>query len=214
MNIYLLLTLVSGFCWSAVYVLIIIRGFRDKACGMPLFALGLNIAWEMIFGVGMGGGMNVQRVINIVWSVLDLAILAQAFMYGRKEFPARYRTYFPAWAALILVVSFGVIYAFSLEFPSVESQRQYLGAQYAAFLQNLVMSVLFISMLVRRQSTLGQSVGIAWFKLLGTLAPTLMVLLAGTSTLIVALGAAVLLFDGLYIWMLSRVPSHAIAENN
>jgi len=44
----LFLTILSGICWTAVYIELIRVGFRDKACGMPFWALGLNIAWEAI----------------------------------------------------------------------------------------------------------------------------------------------------------------------
>ena len=41
----LILVGISGICWTIVYIELIRNGFRDKACGMPLFALGLNIVW-------------------------------------------------------------------------------------------------------------------------------------------------------------------------
>jgi hypothetical protein len=44
---------------------------------------------------------------------------------------------------------------------------------YSAFAQNLMMSTLFITMLVRRNNVQGQAMYIAIFKWLGTLAPTI-----------------------------------------
>ena len=38
------LTVLSGVCWTVVYLDLIRLGLRDKTCGMPLFARGLNIA--------------------------------------------------------------------------------------------------------------------------------------------------------------------------
>ena len=47
--IYTVLTIVSGIFWTIAYINIIYRGFKDKACGMPLMVLGLNWSWEFIF---------------------------------------------------------------------------------------------------------------------------------------------------------------------
>lgn len=44
-----ILIIISGICWSAVYVDSIRTGFKQKTYCMPLFALGLNIAWEGIY---------------------------------------------------------------------------------------------------------------------------------------------------------------------
>ena len=57
------LTLTSGISWTIVYLTIIYRGFKDKTCGMPFFALALNIAWEFIFSFLFGGGFSLQLVI-------------------------------------------------------------------------------------------------------------------------------------------------------
>lgn len=43
------LIVISGICWSAVYVDCIRIGFKQKTYCMPLFALGLNIAWEGLY---------------------------------------------------------------------------------------------------------------------------------------------------------------------
>lgn len=44
-----LLIVTSGICWSIVYIECIRIGFKEKTYCMPLFALGLNIAWEGIY---------------------------------------------------------------------------------------------------------------------------------------------------------------------
>ena len=43
------LTLVSGLCWTLVYILIIVRSYQDKTYGMPYWALAFNFSWEFIF---------------------------------------------------------------------------------------------------------------------------------------------------------------------
>lgn len=81
---------------------------------------------------------------------------------------------------------------------------------YAAFLQNLLMSVLFIGMLVQRGNGEGQSLTIAVSKWLGTLAPTLLFGILGAegfdgpSPLILTLGIFCSVFDLIYIGMLAQ----------
>jgi hypothetical protein len=74
---------------------------------------------------------------------------------------------------------------------------------YAAFIQNLMMSWLFIVMLNNRKSMAGQSVYIAVFKLLGTAAPT--IIYGAESTFILFLGASCFVADLIYLLLLLRL---------
>ena len=176
------LTLTSGMCWTLVYIDIILRGFKDKTYGMPLFALAFNIAWEFIFGFVKPGDLSLQKAVNVIWFCFDAVILVTYFKYGRKEFPKSLEKYFIPWSLLAFSVGLAVIYFADLEFEG------YWGAAYSAFTQNLMMSVLFIAMLVRRGNVDGQSMYIAIFKWLGTLAPTIQGYATSGSKLILALG--------------------------
>lgn len=66
------------------------------------------------------------------------------------------------------------------------------------------MSALFIDRLFKQQELAGQSFGIALFKMLGTLAATL-VLLTGYSTFLQLTGLVCFLLDVLYIVLLYRL---------
>jgi hypothetical protein len=77
----------------------------------------------------------------------------------------------------------------------------YWGAIYSAFAQNLIMSILFIAMLVRRDNVEGQSMYIALFKWLGTLAPTIQFYGQTGSHLVLALGIGCFVYDVIYIGM-------------
>jgi hypothetical protein len=111
---------------------------------------------------------------------------------------------FIAWSVLGLITAFAVQYAFRREFGIGK------GASYSAFLQNLLMSVLFIAMLARRGSRKGQSLTIAINKWIGTLAPTILYGALGEgsfprgSFLILTLGIFCSIFDLIYIWLLAR----------
>ncbi len=190
------LTLVSGICWTLVYLELINRGFRDETCGMPYFALAFNIAWEFIYAFLIYQGFPLQRVVNVVWFALDLGILYTYFRYGREDFPKAYAGYFIPWSLLVLAVAFGTLYFAGRELPGTR------GGTYSAFAQNLMMSILFIAMVVRRDNVQGQSMYIAIFKWLGTLAPTILIYLATGSRLVLVLGIAIFLYDVAYIIML------------
>jgi hypothetical protein len=197
-TLVLALTLVSGISWTVVYLDIINRGFRDRTYGMPLFALAFNIAWEFIFGFLVGDGIGIQRIVNVTWFVLDAIIVVTYFRYGRREYPATVQRWFIPWSVTAFVVAFVILFATNLEFPD------FWGARYSAFAQNLLMSILFIAMLVGRNGVRGQSMFIAIFKWLGTLAPTIQVFGQTGSRLILVLGVAIFVYDVIYIAMLYR----------
>ncbi|MEA4812087.1 MAG: hypothetical protein VB108_05925 [Anaerolineaceae bacterium] len=194
---YMILSALSGICWSFVYVAIILKNYQDKTCGMPLFALTFNVAWELIFGVFTPGSISIQKGVNIIWSLLDLVIVFQYFKYAKKEFPKQYSKHFTLWSITAFISAFAIIIAFSREFSGFK------GAQYAAYLQNLAMSILFIDMLLRRNSVHGQSMLIAVFKMVGTLCPTLMVIFSKGSHLLITLGAVIFVFDLIYLLLLN-----------
>ncbi len=125
------------------------------------------------------------------------------FRYGRQLFPKNLRPHwFMVWSLLGLVTAFIVQYGFVAEFWLIG------GRAYAAFLQNLLMSILFIGMLIQRGSSDWQSLLIAVNKWLGTLAPTILfdVLGAerftGPNAFILALGLLCGVFDLIYIAIL------------
>jgi hypothetical protein len=206
-TIKLVLTLFSGICWTVVYIDGIRLGFKDQSYAIPFYALALNISWELLQTFyGLQSTLSVQTVINAVWFLFDIGILFTYFKYGRKYFSRNLPPIaFVGWSLLGLFTAFWVEFAFIREFGVAVS------AGYSAFLQNLLMSVLFIDMLVRRGSREGQSLTIAVNKWLGTLAPTLLFGIIGDggfpngSFLILVLGILCSVFDLIYIWLLSRM---------
>src|ERR1044071_2365493 len=192
-KIRVLLTVISGVCWTIVYIQGIRIGFRDKSYAIPFYALALNFAWELLYtfyGFRING-LNVQNVFSAVWLTFDVGILYTYFKFGRKYFPPldivaqtsvcdstgahrlksvpqKSKSAFIAWSVLALFTAVLIQYAIRREFGVAK------GAGYSAFLQNLLMSILFITMLVRRGGREGQSLMIAINKWIGTLAPTIL----------------------------------------
>jgi hypothetical protein len=206
-TIKLVLTLVSGICWTVVYIDGIRLGIRDNSYAIPFYALAFNISWELLQTFyGFRSTLSVQTVINAVWFLFDAGILFTYFKYGRKYFSRKLPPgAFIGWSLLGLITAFCVEFAFIREFGVA------VGAGYSAFLQNLLMSVLFIDMLVKRGSREGQSLAIAVNKWLGTLAPTLLFGIIGDggfpngSFLILVLGILCSAFDLIYIRLLFRI---------
>jgi len=195
-----ILILVSGLCWTLVYIKGIRLGIRDQSYAIPFYALALNLSWELLHTYfGFRIAIDLQTIINAVWFLFDVGILYTYFRYGKRYFPANLAYWFVPWSILGLFTAFWVEFAFVKEFGI------FAGGTYAAFLQNLLMSVLFIGMLVRRGSTEGQSLTIAVSKWLGTLAPTIAFgMLGRPKPFVIIVGLLCSAFDLIYIWMLSR----------
>jgi hypothetical protein len=154
------LMIIGGLFWSITYILIIWRGFKEKTYGMPLAALCANISWEGIFSF-IYPHSPPQLYINYVWFLIDVVIVMQFVKYGISEFPSLPKKKFIAMLLFALATCFGLVFSITREF------NDWQGA-YAAFGQNLMMSVLFIVMLYNRNDLRGQSISIAVFKMLGT----------------------------------------------
>lgn len=205
-----ILLLFSGIAWGTVYIDAIRVGFRDKTYAIPFWAMALNLSWEVlhtILGFRLEGAA-LQVIINALWASFDLVILYTWFRFGRHHFPRQFeKRWFIPWSLLVISVAFILQYSFVAEFGI------YPGRAYAAFLQNLLMSLLFIDMLVRRASGDGQSMTIAISKWLGTLAPTILFGITGTDTfngpnrMLLLIGLLCSLFDLIYIVMLAKTMS-------
>ena len=152
--------IIGGIFWSITYILIIRQGYKDKTYSMPLAALCANISWEAIFSF-IHPHSPPQLYINYAWFILDVLIVFQFLKFGKSEFPNFSIKQFIASFVFALVLAFCSVLFISYEF------NDWKGA-YAAFGQNLMMSILFISMLVNRNSLRGQSIYVAVFKMLGT----------------------------------------------
>ena len=197
-----LLIIISGICWFIVYVDSIRTGFRQKTYCMPLFALGLNIAWEGIYAytdLFVRHTIGAQAIANTVWFLLDIFIVVTYLKYGREEMDSEMgKKWFVPWTALVLVSCVVLQALFIVEFGNVE------GEKYSAYLQNIAMSVAYLYMLSRRKSSKGQTMLIAVCKCIGTLTPTIFGTIEGNVFILVT-GVICFVFDVLYIYFLHRV---------
>jgi hypothetical protein len=196
---FTLLLLGSGLFWTATYLLIIRQSILDRTYGMPLVALCANISWEFIFSFLLPSS-GIQHIVNIIWFVLDVGILACFLRYGPGEFKDLSKWAFFTIFGLTLATSFGSVFLVTLELHD--------GGTYSAFGQNLMMSALFILMLYRRRSLRGQSISIAIGKLLGTALASLSFVLytaiSHHSVLLPFLYVSIFVYDVIYVAMVYR----------
>ncbi len=95
-------------------------------------------------------------------------ILYQFLRYGKDSFAG---TMLTRWVYPIFVVVLAGSY---LAVLSISFEFNDLNGKYAAFAQNLMMSILFIAMLLRRNNASGQSIYIAIFKMIGSIIPSIL----------------------------------------
>jgi hypothetical protein len=221
--------LLSGVFWLIAYILIIYRGFKDKSYGMPIVALCGNLAWEIIFGLGIERGCAASwstcpaAIIqgrNFIWMVFDFVILYTVLKYGRHYFNHPLVKKYFTWIVLGgVVAAFLVIYTIIQEFwirnawgvvvngqvPDFLPLTLQGGSYYTGFGLNVIMSVLFVVMILRRNNVDGQSFYIAFNKWLGTVAAYGFMLADGIQTPVVnVLYAIVFLFDVVYMVLVYR----------
>lgn len=197
-----ILVLISGVCWSAVYVDSIYLAFKQKTYCMPLFALGLNIAWEGLYSftdIFIRSSIDIQAIANAAWFCLDIVILVSYFKFAPAECKTEEerRTFVP-WTILALATCLVMQILFMVEFGDEE------GEKYSAFIQNIIMSICYLYMLKDRGSSLGQSRLIAVCKCIGTVTPTILGTLEGNMFILVT-GIICFIFDLIYIIQIWKV---------
>jgi hypothetical protein len=193
------LQITCGVLWTLVYLLIIWRNSLDKTLGIPTIALCANVSWEFIFSFIHPHSVP-QIYINYTWFLLDSIIVIQAVKYGDRDFPrnnnGKISKLFYMYLGLALSLSFCAILFITHEFNDWDGK-------YAAFGQNLMMSVLFVTMFIRHNNVAGQYFLIGVFKMIGTLLASIVFFNAfPMSSLLNFLYVAIFIFDGIYVVLL------------
>ena len=205
----ILLTIISGLFWIIVYEECIRLGFKQKTYCMPFFALALNLAWETVYPFSYiflnapppieGIVAPVQYVVNIIWLILDIIILYTYFKFGKKEWPKSIDIkLLTPWSVIAIICCFALQIVFIYEFGFV------MAIKYSAFLQNLLMSILFINLFAKRGSMKGQSILLAVSKWIGTLAPTILFGIVHFNLFVLVCGIFCSVFDLIYIGLLVK----------
>jgi hypothetical protein len=148
--------------WLIAYVFIIVRGFKDKTFAMPITGLCANISWEFIYAF-IYEPYDYANTFSIGWFLLDIPIAWQCYVYGTKDFKNEFiRKKFRLIFFFTLVTAFTIVLTCFYEF------KDFYGS-YTGHGINLMFSILYVAMLLRRNSIDGQSLYIAVSRSLGTL---------------------------------------------
>ncbi len=205
LDILLICQIGMGLFWIITYLLVIYKGWKDKKYGMPMVAICANIAWEFIFTF-LYPQNDLQQLITLTWLILDVVILMQFLRFA----PPEYRRIL---SKKLLYASFLVTLIFSMfMILGIIHQFQDFEGKYAAFLQNLMMSGLFIGLLLRRGNLDGQSMGIAVCKMIGTLFAAVGFYLYFRTPLITIISMATLFYDCLYILLIYQMKRKLVAK--
>lgn len=148
----LVLRLMCGGFWMISYSIAIYKGIKEKSYAMPFFSLCLNISWEMLYFkkvINGGDGGLIWIIIDSIWLILDAGILITYFLYGKKYYPDKLKKYFWGFSIFQLIIAMLIMNEFYTTYPFHAKIN-------AGFVINIVMSMLFIDMLVKRNGKEGQ----------------------------------------------------------
>ncbi len=195
--------------WIVAYVLIIRQGFKDRTYGIPMLCIALNFTWEFIYAVDFPFPKTLVEILRWAWLLCDIVIVYQLFRYGREgqTIPPLKRYFYPICIAMFISAYVGQL-AFHY------SLHDKYGVQ-DAYMINLVMSMLFVSMYFARPRGEGLSVGAAWAKMLGTgilsLGSILMIKNDGwlKNSFMIYLYVTIFVFDVTYVVLLHQTRSAA-----
>ena len=74
-------TAMSGILWSASYILLARKAFKDKSYGMPIYSLCLNITCECVYGFIYGPDFF-NQMIYAQWMIVDVFLLVATIKFG------------------------------------------------------------------------------------------------------------------------------------
>ena len=193
------------------YIIIIYKSFKDKACGMPLFALALNLAWEFTFSfIHPPENLLMARIMFILWLILDLIILYTFLKYGYENLKCKNlitKKELNIFTILAILFSIIFIILFVNDISILYKNSIVQASGFIANLQNLIMSILFVNMILNRGNTLGQSIFIAIFKWIETLAIAILKfsnMLPSTNTELFII-MLIQVFDIIYIHLICKI---------
>ena len=196
----IVLRLMGGGFWMISYSIAIYKGIKDKSYAMPFFALCLNISWEILYFkkvLNGGDGGLLWIVMDSIWLILDSGILITYFLYGKKYYPDKLKNYFWVFSIFQLIIAMLIMNEFYINYPFHAKIN-------AGFFINIVMSMLFIDMLIKRNGKEGQSIILAITKFIGTLIATILsgFCFGAVNRISLVLGGISAVVDIIYIYLL------------
>lgn len=189
----------SGVLWVVAYLLIIRRGFKDSSYGMPFAPLCINLSYEATFGFIFPDAPPMNYA-NQAWLLIDFVIFYQFIRFGRAEFERLLPgVWFLPMLGLSLLLAFCGVLAVTIEFDDWHGS-------YTGWGDQLLISISYIWLLLRRGSVAGQSVYILLARSLGTivLIPAQMIQGPADSVYLGFVYVSFIVLDAVYFALLIR----------
>ena len=158
--------------WTATYIEVIRKSFKDRAYGIPFPNTCLNFSWEVIFSFDLMGGLPdfvfPLRYGHLFWLIPNSFNVFQTWKFGPgMQHTDWMRTHFHKLFLVTFALSFTLLYSFH------QYAHDVFGVA-SSWLIHVFMSWLFIRMLIDRRNDIagdntirGMSVRAAYFKLIG-----------------------------------------------
>ena len=196
------LIVASALLWTGVYIEIIRRLYKDHAPSMPWVCLCMNFSWEFQFAFLVPYPEPITRWGIYLWVLFDAVMYILDLKYGKmffaKRFPG-YGKYYYFLKVFLFVVIFISILMMNPQWPTLPDSPMF-----AAYLMNAIMSMVFCTHIFHKETIEGLSIWVAWFKFLGTLAPTIIgIYWMPGQYFVYCLAFICALFDIIYIYLLT-----------
>ena len=104
----------SGALWTTTYILMFLRSRADRTYSMPLFALAVNVSWELVMGFYVAEAW-LETYVICIWLLIDMGLVYNVLLNGPSEWahtPIVARNLGKIWLGMMVWCSVG-FYAFS-----------------------------------------------------------------------------------------------------
>ena len=178
-----------GISWSLAYIAALLIGFKNKTYCIPKLSICMNFAWELwvvISRVQSGSSLSSGFISQLMWLTLDIGILISWLAFDKDISQIKKGAMFLAVVAAVYFIA-------------------YKAGQWklSVFVINVLMSLEFLWR-CRKECGKWISPFIAFAKLVGTLAATVLNGVIFRNGVILWLGGLCLIFDSYYLMTLRR----------
>ncbi len=209
---YNLAGLAGGCCWLVAYVIAVYDGLKRRRCALPVYAVCLNLSWEILTSFFVANPIPVWLWVNRGWLVMDLVIAYTLVRYGRQRVAA------PGVARHFhVIMACGLALGLAGEMTFITSFRDAMGSQ-IAFVIDLFMAIFFVLDFLAAPIPDDATLAIGWARLLGDLGVIIQyyylfpqVDSVGSFAFFHFLFVAILALDALYVVLLWRARRAATA---
>ncbi len=164
----MILFIIGCIFWLITYLIYIKNIKSEHFVEIPLIVVSLNIAWEFIwsfpFGSSVGNYMGTSIQIGYsLWFFFDCFIFWGILKYGYKQFQNPFFRDNSKIIAIITVI-FGLIFFYTFKNAGYDTEIGTI----SAYLDNIMISALYIFLFVNHADKSLFSYHVAWYKMLGT----------------------------------------------